>query len=214
VAPTEGPTGEGGGRVLLDFVPAGDEAACVARRAGDLGPHDVLVLAMRARPDELSVGPLVQAACASGLRVVRAEGMRHAQGAQTVMALTSDSDEPQRSYLLGQELPESTATRLRQANEWAVEGLQLRALAARREAALGAASADADALRAERARLEAAREQLDAEVQSLTRANRELRAAAERTPARRLRNAARMLREDPVKGVRRLVSAAVRRARR
>ncbi|HEU5143732.1 MAG TPA: hypothetical protein VFT81_01040 [Dermatophilaceae bacterium] len=210
----EQPGGQGEGRVLLEFVPAGDEASCVERRAGSLGPHDVLVLAMRVRPEGLPVGPLVQAVCASGLRVVRAEGVRHAQGAQTVLVLTSDRDEPQRSYLLGQDLPESEATRLRQANEWAVEGLQLRALVSRREAALGTASAEADALRAERGRLEADRRQLEKQVQSLTRANRLLRAEVDRRPARRLRKAARMLREDPVDGARRLARAAADRARR
>jgi hypothetical protein len=209
---TQGPTGEG--RVLLEFVPAGDEASCVERRADGLGPHDVLLLAMRVRPEDLPVGPLVQAACTLGLRVVRAEGLRHAQGAQTVVVVTSDRDEPQRSYLLGQDLPESEATRLRQANEWALEGLQLRALAAKTEAAVGAASAEADALRAERARLEEARQRLETQVQSLTRVNGLLRAEADRRAARRLRKAAQMLREDPVDGARRLARAAARRARR
>jgi hypothetical protein len=211
--PAEGPDDEGAGRVLLEYVPAGDEASCVERRAGGLGPHDVLVLAMRARPEDLPVGPIVQAACASGLRVIRAEGLRHAQGAQTVVVLTSDRDEPQRSYLLRQDLPLSETTRLRQANEWAVEGLQLRALASRRGDALEVARAEVRALRTERDRLGADRQRLEAQVQSLNQANRLLRAEADRRPARMLRKAARLLREDPVDGARRLARAAARRAR-
>jgi hypothetical protein len=199
------------GRVLLEFAPAGDEASCIEHRAGGLGPHDLLVLAIRVRPEALPVGPIVQTSCSAGLRVVRAEGLRHAQGAQTVVVLTRSRDEPQRSYLLGQDLPESEATRLRQANEWAIEGLQLRALASRQEADRETASAEARTLRVERDRLESARKHLEAKVQSLTELNRSLRAEADRSPARVLRKAARILRDDPVGGTRRLARAAGRR---
>ena len=209
--------GEGSGaqgRVLVELAQRGDEAAAVERVAADLGEHDVLVLALQSLPELLPAGPLVQAICTRGLRVVQAEGLltRHAR---SVLVLTADPAVPQRSYLLGEDLPDSAATRLRQANEWAVEGLALRAVSARSGAALDGARQEAAVLRVERdeleRRLSVETKRLQGQVDSLTAKNKQLRAVADRSVKRKVRKAAGLLRDDPVGGSKRLARAAARR---
>lgn len=205
---------DGGGRVVVELAQRGDEAAAVDRVAPSLGEHDVLVLALQSLPEQLPAGPLVQAITSQGLRVVQSEGLltRHAR---SVLVLTKDRGLPQRSYLLGEDLPDSEATRLRQANEWAVEGLQLRAVAAKSGAALDGAREEVAVLRVERDALErklaAETKRLQSQVSSLTATNKQLRAAAERRVSRRVRRAAGLLRDDPMGGSKRLARAAARR---
>lgn len=206
--------GDGSGRVVVDFAAEGDEAAVVDRLAPSLQEHDVLVLVLKSPPESIPSGPLVQAICSHGLRVVQTEGLpkRHAP---TVLVLTGDPSVPQRSYLLGEGLPDSDATRLRQANEWAVEGLQLRALSARSEAALTGSREELAGLRAERdalkAKLADESKRLQEQTVLLAAANKRLRTANERRMSRRVRRAAKLLRDDPVGGSKRLARAAARR---
>jgi hypothetical protein len=202
------------GRVVVDLAAEGDEAAVVERVAPSLQEHDVLVLVLTSPPETIPAGPFVQTICAHGLRVVQTEGLpkRHAR---TVVVLTGDRSVPQRSYLLGEDLPDSDATRLRQANEWAVEGLQLRALSARSEAALAGAREELAGLRAERdtlkAKLAAESKRLQEQAVSLAAATKQLRTDNERRVSRRVRRAAKLLRDDPVGGSKRLARAAGRR---
>lgn len=198
-----GSGGRSSGRVLVDLAVVGEEVATVERIAPTMEERDVLVLVLRSTPESLPSGPLVQALCAHGLRVLQSERLptRHAP---TVLVLTGDASLPQRSYLLGEALPESDAMHLRQANEWAVEGLQLRALVARHETALAEAKGDISSLKAER-------DALQSRADSLAARNAQLGAAADRRMSRKVRRAARLLRDDPVGGSRRLARAAARR---
>jgi hypothetical protein len=204
-------------RVVVDLAQRGEEAAGVERLAGHLGGRDVGVLVLVSAPELVPAGPVVAALGGAGLRVVQAEGMVSREG-RTVLAFTADPSVPQVSYLLGHAVPEGDAARLRQANEWAVEGLQLRALAATTADQLAGAREEAAVLRVERdaleTRLAAERARLQAEVDTLARANRALRAQRDMTTGAKVKKAVRILMEDPLGGAKRLARAAARRLRR
>jgi hypothetical protein len=201
-----------GGAVVVDLAQSGAEAAAIGALGALLGERGVGVLILASTPESMAVGPVLQAATQAALRVVQAEGLASRHG-RTILVLTRDPAIPQRSYLLGEPLPDAPATRLRQANEWAVEGLQLRALSGVTQTQLSGAREEARLLRVERDELAAAwaaeRKRLNARIAELTEAPGALRSGMQH-----LKKAASLMSSDTVGGSRRIAKAAARRARR
>lgn len=197
--------------VRVDLAPSGREAETAERALGDSGERDVVVLLCVCLPENLPAGPLVDVVTRAGARVVRVEGLR-TRHARTAVVLTRDATVPGVSYLLGHAVTDEDAARRRLANEWQVEGFQLRALTATLERRLEGALAEAGALRVEKAAVESrlsAREKEHAKVVASLE-----RHLAERGLAPRIRKAARIISSDPVGGSRKVAKAVVRRASR
>lgn len=129
-----------------------------------LGDRDVAVLLFRNEPDTLPLGRLLATLSAGGLRVLEARGTADGQG-RTIIAVTRDATLPMRSYAVGEPVPDTDAARARLANEWQVERLQLRAVAAsaqaRRDAEVAKLTAKLTAVEAKRDALAARVTQLE-----------------------------------------------------
>lgn len=91
-----------------------------------LGDDDTLVLAMRAEPQNLPVGPLVQLLVDEGVWVLES-APSPARGVGSAFVLTRQEGRPLRSHLLGDEVALSQTSVLRLVAERGVEGLALRA---------------------------------------------------------------------------------------
>ena len=208
-----GEDGEGGAvgaAVRVDLAASGQEVETAERVLGSAGDRDVVVLLCAARPEELPVGPLVDVVTRAGVRVVRVEGLR-TRHARTAIVLTRDSSVPAVSYLLGHAVPDDHSAHRRLANEWQLEGLQLRALTATLERRLEGALAEAAALRVEKAAVESS---LASQAKEHARAVAALERRLADGLGSRVRRAARTISSDPVAGSRKVAKAVVRRASR
>ena len=201
------PAGEG--RVLVDAWLDPWDSARVVALARRLGVHDVGVVLLRTQAADLPVGPVVGAFGGAGLRVVRVQPLT-AGAARTLVAVTADPTVPVRTPVLGSVVDDDPAARARLANEWLLEGVQLRAALTRAEhelQTLGQA-------------LQTARDERDSVAASLRAAERELARIREhglRARAHHLRvdaqRAAALVREDPAGGIRDVGRAVGRRLR-
>ncbi|GGB84484.1 hypothetical protein N798_11235 [Knoellia flava TL1] len=197
--------------VRVDLAPSGREVESVERALASAGDRDVVVLLCVSLPENLPVGPLVDVVTRAGARVVRVEGLR-TRHARTALVLTRDASVPGVSYLLGHAVSEDDSAQRRLANEWQLEGLQLRALAATLERRLEGALSEAAALRVEKAAVES---RLSAQAKEHARSVASLeRRLAEGGLGPRIRRAARTISSDPVGGSRKVAKAVVRRASR
>ncbi|MDN5789278.1 MAG: hypothetical protein L0H25_00220 [Micrococcales bacterium] len=164
----------GGAAILVGAARPGGESDEVDTVATAVHEGDVLVLLLGATPTELRVGPLVQSVTAGGLRVVRIEELE-APLRGTLLIACRGALLPRASYLLGEAIPDTERAYERLANEWAIEGLQLRAVAGM-VAAAHAAAEEADRA-AQETRLAA--QQAVRSAQEATRATQERVRAAE-----------------------------------
>lgn len=197
--------------VRADLAAAGREVETVERALGAARDRDVVVLLCVTLPEALPVGPLVDAVTRAGARVVRVEGLR-TRHARTAIVLTRDVSVPRVSYLLGHAVPDDDAAHRRLSNEWQLEGVQLRALAATLERRLEGALAESAALRVEKASVDA---RLSSQAKEHAAAVAELeRQLAERGLGPRIRRGARTISSDPVQGSKKVLKAVARRASR
>jgi hypothetical protein len=150
----DGPAPDGA-KVVLDAWPTGWRSDRLTELLAVLGPRDLGVVLLPEAPEELPVGSLVTAVTDAGLRVVRAAAVS-ARPARTMVVLTADPTEPLRGHLLGTAIASDDASRLRLANEWVVESLQLRSAVGRLELRSRAALEELDSLRRERVELTSA----------------------------------------------------------
>jgi hypothetical protein len=215
---------EPGARTLVEIIASGQEDEQVAELTDVLGDLDVAILLFRPPPEMLPVGVVTDALSRHRLTVLDAGGTIHRLG-RTMLAVSRDPERRQRAYLSGIRVPDSEAARLRQGNEWAIEGLQLRASIQVLEHRLEGQEAELLQAREEHrvleqeltdsrglsARLSVMDRELTAARDALAAGERSL-AAAER-PCR-IRKAVRVLVEDPREGFRRTTRAIARRWRR
>lgn len=210
------PVGDGTGDgpfVLVDLAQRGAEAAVLEKGLAAAGPHDVLALLLVSLPEDLPVGPLVDVVTRAGARVVQVEGLR-TRHARTVLVVTRDEEVPAVSYLLGHAVPRDDAALRRLANEWQLEGVQLRALTATLERRLEGAVAESAALRVEKASVESRLAEQAREHASTVSALERRLASGEPGLGSRLRRAARTISDDPVGGSKRVARAVARKASR
>lgn len=212
----EGDGGDGGRSVVVAHAPLGDEVEALRRLGESIGERGVGVLALVVDPAALPVGPLVSAAVAQGLRVVRAEGVHHRR-ARTVLTVTRDPGTPVAAYLAENDVASGEAATTRLVNEWLVEGLALRARADDLAARLRGAEDEVGLLRvrvdelATAARTE--RAALQADLDEARKAVRVEKARAAQGPTVKARRAVSLLRQDPMGGSRRIARAAAQRLR-
>jgi hypothetical protein len=207
----------------------------VRAAAEGLGPHDMLLLALRFAPDRLPVGALVDTFVSCGLWVTQA-APAPARGVGCAFVLTRDERAPWSSYLLGDTIPDTGRSVLRLLAERAVEGLALRAAGVRlrsRERELDQvqvvmAEHEAELSKLREADLEMGRANarlrllVDLQEAELIRATDEVRRArrAEREAREGglARAAVRLVRQDPLHGSARVMRSVLgrlgRRARR
>lgn len=210
----EGTDDAAGAGLTVAHAPLGDEVAALQRLGSSLGERGLGVLALVADPGVLPVGPLVAAAAAAGLRVVRAEGIHHRR-ARTVLTVTRDPEVPVAAYLAENDVASGAAASARLANEWLVEGLALRARADDLAERLRGSEDEVRLLRVRvddlTAGAKAERAAVQAELEEARRAVRVEKARAAQGPGLRARRAVSLLRQDPVEGSRRIARAAARR---
>lgn len=233
---------ETGARTLLEVVTPGEEEQEVDALSALLGDTDVAILLFSEPPETLPVGVVTDTLTRHRLTVLDAGGSGH-RSARTAVVVSRDPQRRQRAYLTGTPIPDDEAGRLRQLNEWVVEGLQLRSRVQLLERRLEGQDAELSQARKERrlreqepteatdlasrlrilgADLTATQEALAASEQeyavsqkSLVASERSLVAHREKEvrPAR-IRKAVRLLSVNPVKGSGRIVRALARSWRR
>lgn len=210
---------EPGARTLVEVIAPGSETEQIAELSGVLGETDVALLLFNPPPELLPVGVVTDALTRHGLTVLDTCGTIHRLG-RTAVAVSRDSERLQRVYLTGTPIPDDEAGRLRQRNEWAMEGLQLRSSQRLLERRLQGQADELLAARAERRTLDqkitvmegeqaAAQEALAASQRSLVAARQEIAVRPSR-----IRKAVRLLAEDPRQGSRRIAGGIARRWRR
>ena len=220
---------EPGTRTVVEVIARGKETEQIAELSAVLGDTDVAILLFSPPPEALPVGVVTDVLSRHGLTVLDGCGTSY-RSARTTLAVSRDAERRQRVYLTGTPIPDDEAARLRQRNEWVVEGLQLRSSVQVLERRLEGQAAELSQARTEHRLLEQelteARE-LPARLSVLEgelAAAQEALAAGERSSVvprpdlanhpSRIRKAARFLAEDPVKGSGRIVRAIGRRWRR
>jgi hypothetical protein len=210
---------EPGARTLVEIITPGRETEQITDLSAVMGETDVALLLVKPPPELIPVGVLTDVLTRSGLTVLDACGTIHRQG-RTVVAVSRDAERRQRVYLTGTPIPDDEAGRLRQRNEWAVEGLQLRSLGQQLERRLKGQSEELSLAREERRVLDQALSDMERErsaaQEALAVSQRALVAARQEIAVRpsRIRKAARLLAEDPAKGSRRIAAGIARRWRR
>lgn len=215
---------EPGARTLVEVIAPGQEDEQIADLSDVLGDTDVAILVFRPPPEMLPVGVVTDTLSRHRLTVLDAAGTGHRLG-RTALAVSRDPERPLWAYLTGTRIPDDEAARLRQRNEWVVEGLQLRSSIQVLEQRLGGAAAELSQAREEHRMVD--QELTDARNLSARLAvlERELSAArnalvasqGSRTAAARLstiRKAVRLLVRGPREGYRRITRAIARRRRR
>lgn len=130
---------------LVDLAGAPELATLVGRTAGRLRDHDVAVLLLDAPVDALPVGALVADVTAAGLRVLEVRSLQD-RLARTILVVSRDPERAHQTHLLASGLHDDDRLRLREHNEWAVEGVQLRARVEVLERRAGALTAQVHAL--------------------------------------------------------------------
>jgi len=211
--------GEPGTRTLVEVITPGRETEQIADLSAVMGETDVALLLLKPPPELIPVGVVTDVLTRNGLTVLDACGTIHRQG-RTVVAVSRDSERRQRVYLTGTPIPDDEAGRLRQRNEWAVEGLQLRSLGQVFERRIKGQADELSLAREERLVLDQALSVLEAErsaaQEALAESQRLLVAARREIAVRpsRIRKAAKLLAEDPRKGSRRIARGIARRWRR
>lgn len=173
--------------------------------AEGLGQHDILVLAMRAAPDRLPVGAVVDTLVGCGLWVVDV-APAPTRGVGCALVVTLDDTVPWHSYLLGDTISRSERSVRRLLAERAVEGLAERAQVAtlrlrdrERTQELG--------------RLRAVLEGREAELVRVTEELRRVRwASGVAQQGGLMMRAARVVRKDPIHGSARVLRSVLRRA--
>jgi hypothetical protein len=229
------PSGAAGPVLRIAAIGTSGVEDSVRAAAEGLGEHDVLVLALRAAPDRLPVGALVDTFVSCGLWVTEA-APSPARGVGCAFALTRDGSVPWRSYLLADAIPDTESSVLRLLAERAVEGLAMRAQGAALRGSDRARTLELDQLRkvlvdrdAELAGLRQAladretdranarlRLLVDLQEAELMRAADEVRRAQRAESEARgghLKRAARLVRQDPVHGSSRVLRSLWRRTR-
>jgi hypothetical protein len=210
---------EPGTRTFVEVITPGREAEQIAGLSAVMGETDVALLLLKPPPELIPVGVVTDVLTRSRLTVLDACGTIHRQG-RTVVAVSRDAERRQRVYLTGTPIPDDEAGRLRQRNEWAVEGLQLRSLGHVLERRIKGQADELSLAREERLVLDKALSVMEAErsaaQEALAVSQRSLVAARQEIAARpsRIRKAVRLLAEDPGKGSRRIAAGIARRWRR
>lgn len=210
---------EPGARTLVEVIEPGQESEQIADLSAALGETDVALLLFKPPPELLAVGVVTDVLTRHGLTVLDACGTIHRLG-RTMVVVSRDSERRQRVYLTGTPIPDDGAGRLRQRNEWVIEGLQLRSSRQLLERRLTGQAEELLLAREERRVLDqalsamegersAAREALAVSQRSLAAARREIAVRPSR-----IRKAVRLLAEDPGKGSRRIAAGISRRWRR
>jgi len=113
-------------RTVVEVLEPGQEEEQVAALAAVLTDTEVAILLFSQPPELLPVGVVAGTLSRHHLTVLDASGTSHRLG-RTTLAVSRDAERRQRAYLTGNEIPDNDASRLRQRNEWLVEGLQARA---------------------------------------------------------------------------------------
>jgi hypothetical protein len=210
---------EPGTRTLVEVVAPGSETGQIADLSAVLGETDVALLLFKPPPELLAVGVVTDVLTRHGLTILDACGTIHRLG-RTAIVVSRDGERRQRVYLTGTPVPEDEAGRLRQRNEWAVEGLQLRSSRALLERRLEGQAQELLLAREEHRLLDqkisvmegeqaAAQEALAASQRSLVAARQEIAVRPSR-----VRKAVRLLAEDPRAGSGRIARGIARRWRR
>jgi hypothetical protein len=213
---------EPGTCTVVEVIATGKEGEQIADLAAVLGDTDVALLLFKLPPEALHVGVVTDTLTRQGLTVLEACGTTHRSG-RTAIVVSRDAERPQRAYLSGTPIPDDEASRLRQRNEWVIEGLQLRSSIQVLERRVEGQAAELLQSRSERrlvdqelteardltAKLGVAERERAAAQTALALARRELAARPSR-----IRKAALLLADDPVQGSRRIVRAIGRRLRR
>ncbi len=216
VVPDDARDADGPRAVLVAHAPLGAEVETMRRLGEVLGDRHLGVLALVVEPGALPVGPIVSAAVADGLRVVRAEGVNHRR-ARTVLTVTRDPQVSMAAYLGDDDVASSDSASARLVAEWLVEGLALRARLDELAQRLRGSDDEVGLLRVRVDELTTAaraeRESLQAQLEEARRALRAEKARAAQGPALKARRAVSVLRQDPVGGPRRLARSAVKRLR-
>ena len=228
---------EPGTRTVVEVISPGKEMEQIAELSAVLGDTDVAILLFSPPPEALPVGVVTDTLCRHRLTVLDGCGTGYRSG-RTTFAVSRDSERRQRAYLIGTPIPDDESSRLRQRNEWIIEGLQLRSSVQVFERRLEGQVAELLQARKERRRLEqeltevselSARlsvlgDELSATQDALAASERAL-AASERSlvmsrremanhPSRIIRKAVHLLAEDPMKGFGCIMRAIGRRWRR
>lgn len=227
---------ESGTFTLVEVIASGQEEEQIAELSAVLGDTDVALLLFEPHPQMMPVGVVTATLSRHRLTVLDACGTSQRSG-RTALAVSRDPERHQRAYLTGTVIPDDEPSRLRQRNEWVLEGLQLRSGVLLLERRLEGQAAELLQAREERRRLDQQLTEakdlstrltvLEGELSStqdaLTASKRSL-AASERSLAvvrrqlvvrpSRIRKAARFLAENPKQGSVRIVRAVVRRLRR
>lgn len=219
---------EPGAQTQVEVIAPGQEDEQISELAAVLGDTDVAVLLFRSPPEMLPVGVVTDTLCRHRLTVLDAAGAGHRLG-RTALVVSRDPERRQRAYLTGTQIPDDEAARLRQRNEWVIEGLALRSSVQVLERRLEGQAAELSQAREERRTLDqeltdarelsdrlavVERERLAAQdaLAASERRRRQARVAAARSS--RIREAFRLLAEDPKEGSRRIARAIARRWRR
>jgi len=144
---------EPGTRTVVEVIAPGNEVEQIAGLSAALGDTDVALLLFGPPPEMLPVGVVTDALSRHRLTVLDACGTEYRSG-RTTLVVSRDSERPQRAYLTGTPIPDDEPGRLRQRNEWIIEGMQLRAGLHLLERRLGGQTAELSQAREERRRLE------------------------------------------------------------
>jgi len=220
---------EPGTRTVVEVIAPGKEREQIAELSALLGDTDVAIMLFSRPPEALPVGVVTDTLCRHRLTVLDGCGTGYRSG-RTTFAVSRDSERRQRAYLIGTPIPDDESSRLRQRNEWIIEGLQLRSSVAVFERRLEGQKAELLQARKECRRLEqelTEDSELSARLSVLRgelSATQDVLAAIERSQLvagrdmanhpSMIRKAAHLLAEDPVKGLGRIVRAIGRRWRR
>lgn len=189
---------EPGTRTVVEVIAPGKEMEQIAELSALLGDTDVAILLFSPQPEALPVGVVTDTLSRHGLTVLDGCGTGYRSG-RTTLAVSRDSERRQRVYLTGTPIPDDEPGRLRQRNEWVVEGLQMRSSMQVLERRLEGQAAELSQARTERRLLEQELTQAGELSARLSVLEGELAAV----PA-----------EDPAKGSGRIVRAIGRRWRR
>lgn len=210
--------GEPGTCTVVEVIQPGREEEQIAELSAVLTTADVALLLFTPPPELLPLGIVTDALTRHRLTVLDACGTTQRTG-RTVVAVSRDAERHQRAYLTGTPIPDDEPSRLRRANEWLLEGLQLRSGVLLLERRLEGQSAELSQGRQERRRLDQELTEANERSALLSRQRTAVQnALAARGPSLAMRvrrskllKAVRLLVGDPKDGSLRIVRAIARR---
>ena len=192
---------------VVEAIAPGHEQEQIADLAAVLGDTDVALLLFRRPPEKLPVGVVTDTLCGHRLNVLDACATSNRFG-RTVLAVSRDADRQVRGHPGGTPLADDEPSRLRQRNEWVIEGLALRSSVHLLRRRLDGQAAELSQARRERRQLDqelsAAQDALGASQRSLAASERRLGAGEGSSAAAGRDNATRLSGIEGIRGIRRI----------